>query len=117
MQYLIRNNILFIGQTNGYFSVATQGLAHRITNMPHPPTTGPRNRNRIKIWFLTYPQCGDLSPTDVRDHMMTLDTVKEFLITTELHEDGGRHLHCFFKFQTGITHRRAMTEFDILGRH
>ena len=86
--------------------------------MPHAPnTTGPRTRNPIKNWFLTFPQCGDLSPTVVRDHIMTLDTVKEYLIATELHEDGGRHLHCFFKFTRGVTHRRAMTEFDVLGHH
>ena len=83
----------------------------------HAITTGPRTRNPIKNWFLTFPQCGDLSPTDVRDYIMTIDTVKEYVIATELHEDGGRHLHCYFKFVHGVSHRRAMTDFDVNGHH
>lgn len=71
----------------------------------------------VKQWFLTYPQCGDLSKEQVLDHLKTIDTVQEYVIALELHQDGHPHLHAFVKFETGVLTRHATPIFDVQGKH
>lgn len=74
----------------------------------------PFNFNAKQV-FLTYAQC-NLDKTEVYDHFNTFCGVAEYIVAREKHEDGGLHLHCYFKFKSQI-HTRDERYFDIKGFH
>jgi len=76
---------------------------------------GPRNPKQT--WFLTYPQCGDLTMAVLRSHLEEIDTVIEILIAHEKHKDDGDHLHAYVKYKTGVILKNATVVFDCNGRH
>lgn len=51
-------------------------------------------RNRSKGWFLTYPQCS-LAKEDLLDALKAKVDVVEYVVASELHQDGNPHLHAF----------------------
>lgn len=54
--------------------------------------------NAVKV-FLTYPQCGDLTWDDVLSYLNLLGNgLKEYAICSEVHQDGGNHIHCYAKW-------------------
>lgn len=59
-------------------------------------------RDKRSAWFLTYPQ-NDGTVIELLDHLRTIDTVKEYVIASENHEDGNQHLHAYVKFSEGVT--------------
>lgn len=71
-----------------------------------------RFQNRYAL--LTYPQCGDLDPWAVNDHLAELGA--ECIIAREEHADGGTHLHAFVDFGRKFSTRRSDI-FDVGGRH
>lgn len=69
----------------------------------------------ISQWFLTYPQC-EATKEQLLEHVKTVDTVVHYLIASELHEDGGKHLHAYLKFEKGIL-KTKFKIFDFLDYH
>lgn len=64
--------------------------------------------------LLTYPQCGDLDPFAVSDHLSELGA--ECIVAREAHADGGTHLHAFVDFGSKYRTRRV-DAFDVRGNH
>ncbi len=64
--------------------------------------------------LLTYPQCGDLDPWAVSDHLSSLRA--ECIVGREVHRDGGIHLHCFADFGKRFSSRNTKI-FDVGGHH
>lgn len=64
--------------------------------------------------LLTYSQCGDLSPTDLGEHLQSLGF--KLVIGRENHSDGGIHLHCFVDFGRKRRFRNPRS-FDFNGCH
>lgn len=65
--------------------------------------------------LLTYPQCGDLAPERVGEHLESISGTK-CVIGRENHQDGGIHLHCFVDFGRKRRFRNARA-FDVEGHH
>lgn len=55
----------------------------------------------IKQWFLTYPQ-NDASVIELLDHLKSIDTIIEYVVANEKHEDGNKHLHAYVKYLNGV---------------
>lgn len=72
-------------------------------------------RDKIKGWFLTYPQCS-LEKQAVLTWCQSIDNVVEYVICSELHADGNPHLHAFIRFETGIR-RDDFRKFDMPSCH
>lgn len=57
-------------------------------------------------WFLTYSQVGKdgtvWTKEGLLDFLRTVDTIREYVVCHELHQDGGDHYHCWVKFETGV---------------
>ena len=71
-------------------------------------------RFQARYALLTYPQCGDLDPFAVVNHLAGLGA--ECIIGRENHADGGIHLHAFVDF--GVKYRtRNARAFDVEGCH
>lgn len=51
-------------------------------------------RARSKGWFLTYPQCS-VAKEDLLDALKAKVDVQEYVVASELHQDGNPHLHAF----------------------
>ncbi|AMD08882.1 replication associated protein [Human gemycircularvirus GeTz1] len=64
--------------------------------------------------LLTYPQCGDLDPWAVSDHLSSPRA--ECIVGREVHRDGGIHLHCFADFGKRFSSRNTKI-FDVGGHH
>jgi len=71
-------------------------------------------RFAAKYGLLTYPQCGDLDPFAVVNHLGNLGA--ECIVGREHHTDGGLHLHAFFMFERRFESRDVRV-FDVDGRH
>ena len=65
--------------------------------------------------LLTYPQCGELAPERVGEHLESITGTK-CVIGRENHADGGIHLHCFVDFGRKRRFRNARA-FDVEGHH
>lgn len=66
-------------------------------------------------WFLTYPQ-NDATKEYLLEKLKLIDTISEYVIATELHEDGHQHLHAYVKFQTGVSLTKAPVVFHVLAK-
>ena len=67
-------------------------------------------------WFLTYPRCA-MSKEELLKHLddKFVGQIKEYVICTEKHKDGGLHLHAYIKF---IPKKRIRSRsFDFEGYH
>lgn len=74
-------------------------------------------RIKGKRFHLTYSQCGELQPDRVYEFLSTLgNDVIRCRIGTELHADGGRHLHVAIQFARPWD-RRNTRLFDVDGHH
>lgn len=51
------------------------------------------------------------------EYLQSLDTVQEYLIARELHEDGNPHLHAYIKYAIGFPCSAFTPLFDIDGKH
>lgn len=66
--------------------------------------------------FLTYAQCGPLLKEELFNFMNDTYGVEDFMIGEETHQDGGRHLHAYFRFKSKV-HSRDPRCFDINQNH
>lgn len=58
------------------------------------------NRNKIKQWFITFPQCG---AWEKKEFFEILPPCDEAFIVKETHENGGYHLHSSIKLIKGLS--------------
>lgn len=74
-------------------------------------------RIKGKRFHLTYSQCGDLQPDDVYAFLSGLgNPIVRCRIGTELHANGGRHLHVAIQFERAWDRRNSRL-FDVHGYH
>lgn len=76
----------------------------------------PIHRNKVKTLFLTYPRCS-VSRERILEHFQSLDTVLEYCICNELHQDGTDHRHAYIKFSNGFPTSEFTPLFDVDGHH
>lgn len=72
-------------------------------------------RDPKKNWFLTYPQ-NETAPQVLVDKLKLIDKVIEYVVARETHADGGKHLHAYVKFVTGVKLKDAPVVFDLIGK-
>lgn len=78
---------------------------------------GKRNHgNRAKTWFVTLPQCGDLSKEDYLFEIRQRYNVVEYVVAEERHETGERHLHAYFKLAKRISFGPNIFDYQLLYR-
>lgn len=59
--------------------------------------------------MLTYSQVTDeWTKEGLLEHLKTVDTVREYIVAKELHQDGHPHFHAYVKYTTGIPPRQVM---------
>lgn len=63
------------------------------------------NRNPIKQWEVTFPQCGDVTKQEFIDSFPPADYI---ICATEEHENGGLHHHLGIKLKKGISHSKLV---------
>lgn len=71
-------------------------------------------RFAAKYGLLTYSQCGDLDGFAVSDRLSELGA--ECIVAEEDHQDGGRHIHVFFMFESEFRTKNERV-FDVDGYH
>ncbi len=71
--------------------------------MPRRISAGP-----VQGWFLTYSQVSAGDKAGLLAHLRSIDTVIEYCICEELHEDLGRHFHAYVKWQHGVRPRDVL---------
>jgi len=69
-----------------------------------------------KAFFLTYPQANSISRDELYEFLETFHGVNRLLVAEEIHQDGGRHFHCFVGFAGQISFRDP-AKFDFKGCH
>jgi hypothetical protein len=74
----------------------------------------PAFRFQARYALLTYPQCGNLDPFAVVNHLAGLGA--ECIVGRENHADGGLHLHAFVDFGSRYRTSNARA-FDVEGCH
>ena len=80
--------------------------------------------NKIKGWFLTFPQCPADAQScldDIRDKMELRNVkIEEYVVCEEKHKNGDPHLHAFLKVSTesgkGIRFREDLFDFYFNGK-
>lgn len=70
------------------------------------------NRNKIKQYFLTYPQSGDETKQSFANTLQLLPTLIYYRVSKELHKDGNPHLHAVIKLDPGITKSNILKFFQ-----
>ena len=68
------------------------------------------NRNKIKQWFITYPQWKEDKIT-VRDTIIKNFNIEYYKICRETHEDGNFHYHLVLKFRNSISKAQLLKSF------
>lgn len=61
------------------------------------------NRNKIFQWFITFPQCGEITVTEFLKKCFTETQLEEYAGVIENHDDGGKHIHVNIKLKFGLT--------------
>jgi len=61
------------------------------------------NRNKCRMWFITFPQSGTYSPEEFLDKLFARRTVTGVAGVQETHEDGSPHIHLNIKLEFGLT--------------
>lgn len=81
-----------------------------------PPPKPKGFRINAKKFFVTYPQCGDLSKDMVLQFFKNKGHICEYVIGEEEHKDGGRHVHAAIHFSNKYN-LTTQDGFDINGYH
>lgn len=78
----------------------------------------PNQRTRSKGWFLTYPQCS-VAKEDLLDALKAKVDVVEYVVASELHQDGNPHLHAFIATRATVEWyaKKAPDFWDVDGHH
>lgn len=64
------------------------------------------NRNAIKQWSITFPQCADMERKAFADMFPPHESV---IVSREEHADGGYHLHMGIKLKKGLKKKTLLT--------
>lgn len=76
----------------------------------------PNFRINAKRYFLTYPQCGELTRESVRDMLVQTHGAQYYCVARESHSDGNNHIHAYGEW-TGPFSSRDVRIFDVDGFH
>ena len=74
-------------------------------------TTKKNNRNKIKQWFITYPQWLKESKIDVRDKLISSYSIDYYKICKETHEDGNPHFHAVIRLRESMSKSQIIKRF------
>lgn len=69
------------------------------------------NRNKIKQWFLTYPQWKNESKLDVRDKLLSSYNIDYYKVCKETHEDGNPHFHAVIRLRVPMSKSQIIKKF------
>ena len=69
------------------------------------------NRNKIKQWFLTYPQWKNESKLDIRDNLISSYSINYYKICKETHEDGNPHFHAVIRLRESMSKSQILKRF------
>lgn len=69
------------------------------------------NRNKIKQWFLTFPQWLNQSKFDVRDILISSYNIDYYKICKETHEDGNPHYHAVIRLRESMSKSQILKKF------
>ena len=72
------------------------------------------NRNKIKQWFLTYPQWINETKLVVRDKLLSSYNIDYYKICKETHEDGKPHFHAVIRMRESISKSQILSKFRTL---
>ena len=72
-------------------------------------------RFNAKTVFLTYAQCA-LPKEEVLERVAERFPIQDYIVAREKHQDGGLHLHCYFRFVKKVDSRDPRV-FDVLDCH
>lgn len=74
-------------------------------------TTKKNNRNKIKQWFITYPQWLKQGKMDVRDNLISSYGIDYYKICKETHEDGNPHFHAVIRLREPMSKSQIIKRF------
>jgi hypothetical protein len=69
------------------------------------------NRNKIKQWFITYPQWLKETKIDVRDKLISSYSIDYYKICKETHEDGNPHFHAVIRLREPMSKSQIIKRF------
>jgi len=72
------------------------------------------NRNKIKQWFITYPQWLKQSKIDIRDSLLLSYSIDYYKICKETHEDGNPHFHAVIRLRESMSKSQIIKRFKDL---
>ena len=67
------------------------------------------NRNKIRQWFITYPQWAPNHKEEILNFFLEKYTLIYYKIAQETHEDGNPHYHIVIKLDEGITKKSLLS--------
>ncbi len=73
--------------------------------------TTKNNRNKIKQWFITYPQWLKESKIDIRDKLISSYSIDYYKICKETHEDGNPHFHAVIRLREPMSKSQIIKRF------
>lgn len=103
--------------------ICTQGIFH---SSGSDRRSKPKKRHMSKqlqalTWFLTWPQAEGITRDNIRDHLVTIGSLKELVVCQEQHEPteedkvGGIHFHAYAKYEQRVNWRPGNTKFWEVG--
>lgn len=66
------------------------------------------NRNCIKQWFITFPQCGNVKVEEFLRHSWTSVQLEEYSGVVEKHDTDGVHIHVNIKLKYGLSKAKML---------
>ncbi len=66
-----------------------------------------RTNTKVKGWFLTYAQVTG-TKEQLLQHLQNVDTLMEYCVCRERHEDGNTHFHAYCKYAEGVCPRDVL---------
>ena len=69
------------------------------------------NRNKIKQWFLTYPQWKHEDKHSVRDNLIANFDIDYYKVCKETHEDGNPHYHAVIRLRKPMSKSQILKKF------
>jgi len=71
------------------------------------------NRNPLSSFFITFPQCGEITRIEFTEKLFTDKDHKDKIMTVrETHSDGGYHLHLITKLSKKITKSQLLNKLE-----
>lgn len=74
-------------------------------------TTQNNNRNKIKQWFITYPQWLKQGKIEIRDQLISAYSIDYYKVCKETHEDGNPHFHAVIRLKNPMSKSQIIKRF------